>query len=90
MVNVLVSLTVPDFEQWKQKYYAGVELRQSAGCSGTQVYSGDQNSNDVILVQDWESIEKFEAFVNSPALLEIHEKSGVSNFKYHLLSAANN
>jgi hypothetical protein len=44
----------------------------------------------IFLVQDWESIEKFEAFVNSPALLEIHEKSGVSNFKCHLLSAAKN
>lgn len=66
-----------------------MELRQSAGCSGTQVYSGDKNSNDVILVQDWESTENFEAFVNSPALLEIHDKSGVSNFKYHLLSAVN-
>jgi quinol monooxygenase YgiN len=86
MANVLVTFAVPDFEQWKQKYYDAEEQRQSAGCTGSQVYSGDLNSNDVILVQNWESIEKFEAFSNSPRLLEIQEKSGVSNLKYDHLT----
>jgi quinol monooxygenase YgiN len=87
MANVLVTFAVPDFEQWKQKYYDAEGQCQSAGCTGSQVYSGDLNSNDVILIQNWESIEKFEAFSASPKLLEIQENSGVSNLKHHHLTA---
>ncbi|QGQ94185.1 hypothetical protein EHS13_04315 [Paenibacillus psychroresistens] len=85
MANVLSTLTVPNFEAWKVKYYEGEELRQLAGCTGTQVYSADLNSNEVILVQNWESIEKFEAFSANPKLLELLEKTGVTNLKHHIL-----
>jgi len=89
MIKVMTTMTVPYFEQWKTAFESGAAARQAAGAQGAIIYRSEQNPNEVTLIFEWENAEKATAFVNSPVLLEIQKKIGITNSKSFLLTEIN-
>lgn len=89
MATVMATFTVPDFEQWKISYEAQVDPRQAAGWISSKIFRGDRNPNEVTLIHEWDSNEKFEAFSNHPVLLEMLSKNGIGAMRCYTLNKVN-
>jgi quinol monooxygenase YgiN len=90
MVKVMTTITVPDFEKWRPEFEAGMASRQPKGCQDTIIYRNEQDLNEVILVQTWESTENIKAFLNNSVYTEARRKAGDSELKYYVLTLVNN
>jgi heme-degrading monooxygenase HmoA len=89
MIKVMTTMTVPNFEQWKPGFDLGLTARQAAGEQDSIIYRSEQNPNQLTVIFEWEDVEKATAFINSPVLLDIHEKHGISDSKSFLLTGLN-
>lgn len=67
-----------------------ITLERAKGCQETIIYRNEQDLNEVILVQTWESTENIKAFLNNPVYTEARRKAGVSELKYYVLTLFNN
>ncbi len=64
-----------DFDAWKVRFEAGAEARKAAGCRGVKRFRGAEDSRELVVIFDWDSIENARAFVNmkvdeNPKLVE--------------------
>jgi hypothetical protein len=90
MIKVMTTMTVPNFEQWKTGFDLGLSARQAAGAQvDSIIYRSEQNSNQLTVIFEWENAEKATAFVNSPVLLDIQKKFGITDSKSYLLTGLN-
>jgi heme-degrading monooxygenase HmoA len=87
MAKVMATFTVLDLENWKIVYDAAANVRRAAGWQSTQIYHNEQNPNELVLVHEWDSEENFKAFSNSPQLMELQTRAGVSNINGYLLTS---
>jgi heme-degrading monooxygenase HmoA len=76
MKRVLARLNVENFEQWKAAYESHEQFRQQHGCKGTTFYRHDQDSNEVVLIQEWDSLDNYHSFISGTNLKEIQKNSG--------------
>jgi quinol monooxygenase YgiN len=90
MVKVMTTITVPDFEKWKPGFVNGMASRHANGCQETIIYRNEQDLNEVILVQTWESTDNIKVFLNNPVYTEARSKAGVSKLHYYVLTLVNN
>lgn len=89
MIKVMTTMTVPNFEQWKTGFDSGLAARQAAGAQDSIIYRSEQNPNQLTVIFEWDNVEKATVFVNSPVLLDIQKKLGISDSKSFLLSGLN-
>jgi heme-degrading monooxygenase HmoA len=87
MAKVMETFTVLDLDNWKIVYDASSDTRRAAGWQSTQINSNEQKPNELILVHEWDSEENFKAFSNSPQLIELQTRAGVSNINGYLLTS---
>jgi heme-degrading monooxygenase HmoA len=87
MAKVMATFTVLDLDNWKIVYDAAANVRRAAGWQSTQIYPNEQNPNELVLVHEWDSEENFKAFSNSPQLMELQTRAGVSNINGYLLTS---
>jgi len=52
-----------DFEPWMARFEAQVEARANAGCRGIRRFRGIEDPREIMVIFDWESVEKAKAFV---------------------------
>lgn len=67
-----------DFEPWKERFEAQCEARAAAGCRGVRRFRGIEDPREIMVIFDWEDIEKAKAFVGKklsekPELLDQRE-----------------
>jgi heme-degrading monooxygenase HmoA len=89
MIKVMTTMTVPNFEQWKTGFEFGLAARQAAGAQDSITYRSEHNPNQLTVIFEWEDAEKATAFINSPVLLDIQKKLGISDSKSFLLTGLN-
>lgn len=77
MIHVAIRHKVKDFAVWKAAFDGHEETRRSAGCLSAQLFQVADDPNNVILLTEWESAEKVQAFMDSSDLKEVMESSGV-------------
>lgn len=70
-----------DFDAWKERFEAGAPARKAAGCRGVRRFRGIQDPQELVVIFDWESLEKAQAFVGmkiaeNPKLLAGREDGG--------------
>jgi heme-degrading monooxygenase HmoA len=87
MAKVMATFTVLDWDKWKMVYNAAANARRAAGWQSTQIYQNEQNPNELILIHEWDSEENFKAFSNSPQLMELQTRAGVTNINGYLLTS---
>lgn len=77
MVTVIIQHDVQDFATWKVGFDAHQPARAAAGVLSHTVGQLAGSPNTVVLVSEWASMEKFQAFIQSPDLQEAMAKGGV-------------
>ena len=65
MAYTVARLKVQDFAKFKEGFTAGAALRKSYGSLGAQMFQSASDPNEVVLVFEWESLER--ATDNVPA-----------------------
>jgi heme-degrading monooxygenase HmoA len=78
MTFTLVRLTVEDFAKWKPVFDEAAALRKSYGSKGVQVFRNHDNPNGVVLVAEYEDLEKARQLFQSQEFREAIKRAGVS------------
>jgi hypothetical protein len=77
MIKTFWLHKVKDFNAWKKLFDSKYELRKKYGEKNFSVGTVYGEPNTVYVINDWESLEKFNQFRNSPDLIEAMKSGGV-------------
>jgi uncharacterized protein (DUF1330 family) len=77
MVQLLVNMKVRDFNQWKQGYEKGSEMRKGAGSKGSRIFRDTSDHNHVVVLIDFEDAGRARTFFQSPDLAARQQEAGV-------------
>ena len=79
MAAVIVQHHVEDFDRWLPLYKEHGEVRRTHGGTGHQIYRTADDPNDLVIVNEFESLEGAIAFMQDPSLKEIMGRAGVDS-----------
>jgi hypothetical protein len=77
MIQVLVHHQVADYNNWRSVFDAALDFRHHGGECSCRIFRKAGNSNDLILLFDWENMELAKHFLTSDELRERMRQSGV-------------
>ncbi len=77
MVTIDIRHKVTDFASWKAAFDGARDVRREAGERACRVYLAHGSHDDVLVSMDWESLEKAQAFLAHPGLMEGMKAAGV-------------
>jgi heme-degrading monooxygenase HmoA len=78
MSYVIVRITFEDFAKWKPVFDEAAALRQSFGSKGVRVFRNADKANEVMILGEYESLEKARQLFQSPEFREATKRAGVS------------
>jgi quinol monooxygenase YgiN len=74
---VLVKLTVEDLGKWRTAFEEAAALRKSAGSRGVHAFSKSENPNEVIILGEYDDVEKARQMFQSQEFREATKKAGI-------------
>lgn len=77
MIKTLMYHKVENFATWKKAFDGFSEIRKSAGERSFFVGTLHNEPNTAYVVNEWDSIEEYQAFMGNPALAEAMKSAGV-------------
>jgi quinol monooxygenase YgiN len=77
MVKMYVRHKVADFDKWKVVFEEVESFRKQLGSTGSHVFRNNANSNEVLVITDWNNKEQGIKFGQSPELKAAMERAGV-------------
>ncbi len=77
MAHLAVRHKVRDYAAWKVVFDEFAPTRRDGGEITYQIYHVDDDRNHIIVLMEWDSIDKAKAFAGSDALRGAMEKAGV-------------
>jgi quinol monooxygenase YgiN len=77
MVKTIFLHKVKDFNAWKKVFDSFYSTRQKYGEKSYSVGTVKGEPNNAYVINEWESVEKFNAFRNSPDLQNAMKDAGV-------------
>ncbi len=83
-IKTLMYHKVEDFEKWKKAFEQFFHFRKSSGERSFSLGTLHNQPNTAYVINEWESPEVFQKFVNSPDLANAMKSAGVVE-KPHLL-----
>ena len=78
MAHIVIWHQVENFDQWKSKFDEHGATRGEAGSKGGTVYRSADNSQEVVIVLEWDNEENARAFIASQNLAEAMTDAGVT------------
>ena len=78
MAKMIINQKVEDFGKWKSQFDAMSALRKQFGCTGEQVFKGDNNPNEVVIITQWGNNDQARSYGQSNDLKEGMKKAGVT------------
>jgi heme-degrading monooxygenase HmoA len=89
MMAIMISrrkLQPNEFEAWRVRFEADAENRRKAGCRGIRRFQSLSDPDEIIVMFDWESKERAEAFVASklasrPGVTDARRADGTPAFE---------
>ncbi len=78
MPYILVHHKVTEYAKWKTVFDEHAGMRGSGGSKGGWLFQGTDDPNEIVIVFEWESLDKARAFTSSDDLREAMEKAGVA------------
>jgi hypothetical protein len=79
MAAVIVQHHVEDFDRWLPVYKEHGEIRRANGGTGHQIFRGAEDANDLVIVNEFTSVEGALGFLNDPSLKEVMGRAGVDS-----------
>jgi len=77
MINVLVRHKIADYDRWKMTFDAAIGFRQAGGERSCRIFRNPEDSRDLTLLFEWESLEKARSFMSSEELRTRMQQAGV-------------
>jgi heme-degrading monooxygenase HmoA len=77
VVQVIVRHKVQDYTKWYAMYTGHASTRKTGGSKGARLFRNADNPNELVILFEWENLEKARQFVQSEDLRKIMEKAGV-------------
>lgn len=77
MAFVVHHITVADYPRWKAIFDGDGANRAANGSRGGYLFRSEQNPNELVIMFEWESLEKAHEFSQSPGLRETMQQAGV-------------
>jgi quinol monooxygenase YgiN len=77
MATIIMQHSVKDFAAWKMIFDSAAAMRKAGGELSAHVYRDVSDPNRVTVVNQWNSMENAQKFVQSPDLKAAMEKAGV-------------
>lgn len=77
MVTVIIQHDVQNFDAWKVGFDNHKPARAAAGVKSHKVGQLAGSPNTVVMISEWESLERFQAFMQNPDLAEAMKAGGV-------------
>jgi len=78
-MHLVLQHTVRDYDDWKPVFDAGEPVRTRHGCTGYEIYRGDDEANDLTIMLDFPSRDAGEAFMADPELRQHMDEAGVTS-----------
>lgn len=70
---------VEDFNRWLPVFEEHQAVRQQHGAAGHRLYRSAEDPNDVVIINEFDSIEGARAFAQDPSLPETMHRAGVDS-----------
>ena len=77
--TLLVRHTVADYTAWRSVYDEVDDLRVRHGCTEQRVLQLPGDSNDILAVHEFPTVDQARSFTDDPALKEAMGRGGVSS-----------
>ncbi len=77
MPYLLVRQKVTDYEQWKSAFDAHSVIRQANGSRGGQLFRSTSDPNELVVLLEWDVLERARQFAQSEDLHEVMQRAGV-------------
>jgi hypothetical protein len=77
MPYLLVRHRVTDYEQWKAVFDAHSLTRQANGSRGGQLFRNASDPNELLVLLEWDVLEKARQYAQSEELREVMQRAGV-------------
>jgi quinol monooxygenase YgiN len=78
MPYLLERHQVRDYSHWREVFDADAEGRKEAGCRGARVFRNADDPEEVVVLFEWESLERARRRMESATLGRKFEEAGVS------------
>ena len=79
MAAVIVQHHVEDFDRWLPLYKEHGEVRRANGGTGHQIFRTTEDPNDLVIVNEFASLEGAMGFLNDPSLKGAMGRAGVDS-----------
>jgi heme-degrading monooxygenase HmoA len=77
MPYVVVRHKVEDFAKWKAVFDEDATDRKAGGSKGGYLWRNAHDPNEVMIAFEWDSMDRLQAFMQSPKLKEKMQQAGV-------------
>lgn len=77
MPYLLVRHKVTDYEKWKSMFDAHSVTRQANGSRGGQLFRNASDPNELVILLEWDVLERACQFAQSEELREVMQQAGV-------------
>ncbi len=77
MPYLLVRQKVTDYEQWKSAFDAHSVIRQANGSRGGQLFRSTSDPNELVVLLEWDVLERARQFAQSEEFREVMQRAGV-------------
>lgn len=77
MPYILVRHKVEDYARWKSAFDQHGATRKDSGSKGGRLFRNAQNPNEMVILFEWDDLEKAQKFAQSADLRETMQRAGV-------------
>ena len=77
MPYLLVRQKVTDYQQWKSAFDAHSVTRQANGSRGGQLFRNAADPNELVILLEWDVLERARQFAQSEEMREVMLRAGV-------------
>jgi heme-degrading monooxygenase HmoA len=77
MPYMLVRHKVANFDKWKPLYDEHATVRKDSGSRSAHLFRNADNPNEVLILFEWESLDKAKKFAQSENLRQKMQEAGV-------------
>jgi heme-degrading monooxygenase HmoA len=77
MPYLLVRHKVEDYARWRPIYDEHGATRKASGSAGGRVFRSADNPNEVVILLEWDDLEKARQFAQSEDLRQTMRRAGV-------------
>ena len=78
MPYLLERHKVDDYARWREIFDADAANREAAGCRGVRIFRNAQDREEMVILFEWDSLERARRRIESAELRGKFEEAGVS------------